>query len=32
MKPMKMDYIGFGGSWVLVGVIVFLLWMMVNIR
>jgi SSS family solute:Na+ symporter len=32
MKPGWTDVLGFGGSWVLVGVIVFLLWLMVNIR
>jgi len=32
MKPGKMDIIGFGGSWVLVGLIILLLWLMVSIR
>ena len=32
MKPSKMDFIGFGGSWIIVGVIIFLLWVMVNIK
>ena len=32
MKPVKSDVIGFLGSWVLVGLIVFLLWLMVNIK
>lgn len=32
MKPSKMDYIGFFGSWLLVGIILLLLWIMVNIR
>ncbi|HJO37285.1 MAG: sodium:solute symporter family protein [Vicinamibacterales bacterium] len=32
MKPGRIDYLGFGGSWVLVGVVVLLLWLMVNIR
>ncbi|UCG26906.1 MAG: sodium:solute symporter family protein [Bacteroidales bacterium] len=32
MKPTKMDYVGFGGSWVLVGLVIFLLWLMVSIR
>jgi hypothetical protein len=32
MKPGKWDIIGFGGSWVLVGVIIALLWLMVTIR
>jgi len=31
LKPKKIDYIGFLGSWVLVGVIVFLLWLVVSI-
>lgn len=30
-KPKKMDYIGFGGSWLLVGLILILLWVMVSI-
>ncbi len=30
-KPQKMDYIGFFGTWVLVGIILVLLWLMVNI-
>jgi SSS family solute:Na+ symporter len=32
MKPGWRDVLGFGGSWLLVGVILFLLWLMVNIR
>ena len=32
MKPGKRDYIGFGGTWLLVGVILVLLWLMVTIR
>lgn len=32
LKPNKVDYLGFGGSWILVGVIIFLLWLMVSIR
>ncbi len=32
MKPGKMDYIGFFGSWALVGLVIFLLWLMVNIK
>ncbi|MFH1941726.1 MAG: sodium:solute symporter family protein, partial [bacterium] len=32
LKPSKMDFIGFWGSWVLVGVIIFLLWVMVSIK
>ena len=31
-KPGKIDYIGFFGSWGVVGVILFLLWLMANIR
>ena len=32
MKPGKWDIIGFGGSWLLVGVIILLLWLMVSLR
>ncbi len=32
MKPVKADVIGFFGSWALVGVIIFLLWLMVSIK
>lgn len=32
MKPKMIDVIGFGGCWLLVGVIILLLWLMVNIR
>jgi Na+/proline symporter len=32
MKPRLVDVLGFAGCWVLVGVIVLLLWVMVNIR
>ncbi len=32
MKPAWIDVLGFGGSWLLVGVIIILLWLMVNIR
>ncbi len=32
MKPGLIDIIGFGGCWLLVGVIILLLWVMVNIR
>lgn len=32
MKPTKIDALGFGGSWVLVGVIILLLWLMTSIR
>jgi SSS family solute:Na+ symporter len=31
-KPGWGDVLGFGGSWLLVGVIIFLLWFMVNLR
>jgi len=31
-KPGWSDVLGFGGSWALVGVIIFLLWFMVNLR
>ncbi len=32
MKPKMIDILGFGGCWLLVGVIILLLWLMVNIR
>jgi SSS family solute:Na+ symporter len=32
MKPARSDYVGFFGTWGLVGVVVFLLWLMVTIR
>ncbi len=32
MKPSKMDFVGFLGSWVLVGAVIFLMWLMVTIR
>ena len=32
MRPGKWDIIGFGGSWILVGVIIALLWFMVSVR
>jgi solute:Na+ symporter, SSS family len=32
MKPVRADVLGFFGSWLLVGVIIFLLWLMVNIK
>ncbi|NOY61249.1 MAG: sodium:solute symporter family protein [Calditrichaeota bacterium] len=32
MKPTKLDAFGFGGSWVLVGVIIVLLWVMISIK
>jgi SSS family solute:Na+ symporter len=32
MKPKAIDILGFGGCWIAVGVIVVLLWVMVNIR
>ncbi len=32
LKPTKTDYLGFGGSWILVGVIIVLLWVMTSIK
>jgi SSS family solute:Na+ symporter len=32
MKPTKLDILGFGGSWILVGVIILLLWLMTSIK
>jgi SSS family solute:Na+ symporter len=32
MKPVRADVLGFFGSWLLVGVIIFLLWLMVSIK
>lgn len=32
MKPKMIDVIGFGGCWLLVGVMLFFLWLVVNIR
>jgi SSS family solute:Na+ symporter len=32
MKPTKLDALGFGGSWILVGVIILLLWLMTWIK
>jgi SSS family solute:Na+ symporter len=32
MKPVRADVLGFFGSWLLVGVILLLLWLMVNIK
>ena len=32
MKPTKLDALGFGGSWILVGVIILLLWLMTSIK
>ncbi len=32
MKPKLIDVLGFGGCWLLVGVVILLLWLMVNIR
>lgn len=32
LKPSWMDYVGFFGSWLLVGAIISLLWLVVNIR
>ncbi|MFH0945022.1 MAG: sodium:solute symporter family protein [Planctomycetota bacterium] len=31
LKPGRLDYLGFGGCWVLVGIVVFCLWLLVNI-
>ncbi|MCH2388001.1 MAG: sodium:solute symporter family protein [Opitutales bacterium] len=31
-KPDRMDWIGFGGSWCVVGLVILLLWLMVTIR
>ncbi|MGQ9672016.1 MAG: sodium:solute symporter family protein [Candidatus Aminicenantales bacterium] len=32
MKPSRVDILGFGGTWLLVGVIIFLLWLIVTIQ
>ena len=32
MKPTKLDILGFGGSWILVGMIILLLWLMTSIK
>ncbi len=32
MRPRKMEIWGFGGTWVLVGIIILLLWLMVSIK
>jgi SSS family solute:Na+ symporter len=32
MKPGRWDIIGFGGSWILVGLIILLLWLMTSLR
>ncbi len=32
MNPTKLDVLGFGGSWILVGVIILLLWLMTSIK
>ncbi|MDH5467437.1 MAG: sodium:solute symporter family protein [Candidatus Aminicenantes bacterium] len=32
LKPTRTDFLGFGGSWVLVGVIILLLWLMTSIQ
>jgi SSS family solute:Na+ symporter len=32
MKPGRADILGFGGTWLLVGVVILLLWLMVSIR
>jgi SSS family solute:Na+ symporter len=31
-KPTRMDALGFGGSWILVGIIIFLLWLVTSIQ
>jgi hypothetical protein len=31
MKPTWLDLAGFGGSWILVGIVLLLLWLMVTI-
>ena len=31
LKPKKIDYIGFFGSWIFVGLIIFLLWLIVTV-
>ena len=32
LRPKRIDYFGFFGSWVLVGIVIFLLWLVVNIK
>lgn len=32
MKPTRLDVLGFGGSWVLVGAVIILLWLMVSMK
>ncbi len=32
MKPKKIDDLGFGGSWILVGLVIVLLWVVVSIK
>jgi SSS family solute:Na+ symporter len=32
MKPGKMDILGFGGSWIIVEIIILILWVMVSIK
>lgn len=32
LKPTKLDALGFGGSWILVGIIIVLLWLMTSIK
>jgi len=32
LKPGRRDFIGFGGSWLLVGVILFLLWLLTTLK
>jgi SSS family solute:Na+ symporter len=31
LRPKRIDYLGFFGSWVLVGIVIFLLWLVVNV-
>jgi SSS family solute:Na+ symporter len=32
LKPSRIDFLGFGGSWIIVGLMILLLWVVVNIR
>lgn len=32
LKPSWRDYLGFGGSWILVGIVILVLWFVVNIK
>jgi hypothetical protein len=32
LKPARSDYIGFFGTWALVGIVILLLWTMVTVR